>query len=607
MSVPNLNPDDLELPDLPDSILESKGPVIDSSDEFPLPAWDFDDDLAGADVLFPEGIEPTAEEIPAGKPVERVTDPLAGQTHELSLPSTALPGPEGEAEAEFSFFPPDDRSLDDDYFQEGLDPEPPSTPSPGSSPSDNPTLKVVELPLPKVAWDKAGSHLKDQARVPTPPAAPSMDPRSVAIPSVSLEPQGGADFIRPLRRDSWTLPEIPPTSVPPSFSPDTASPVEPPSSVAMPPSERMLETVIEFEPETVVVPIQETPRSKSKNAPVEQYVQKMAGKRMEAPAKRTVRPWIPAVGVAALVLGYFVSPPLFDRIVAPNLDVPVMVVGSVPQGEVYAGDTLLGTSPMALNAETAARDDLQVRKAGYQPLDVPAYKADGGGADKLLTFTKPLSVKPVKVAWDGLPQGAEVWWNGKKADIAKIATVKPGTYSVKAKTKSRPAVTLDLKVAPGAEKPLAAGQAIRGAFDKQPKASINFKAPNKGSSGKAVTFYVESVGGGSPFSTEVKGKAGSASSVYLPRAGKYRVSFDGDGRFKAVSKSFEAKASSSDKLELSLTEQPPVATVSQQPSSSSGSGYSQPTYYQPSYSPPPAYYPSSGGGGGGGRIAPPAF
>ncbi len=579
MSVPNLNPDDLELPDLPDSILESNGPVIDSSDEFPLPAWDFDDDLAGADVLFPEGIEPTTEEIPSGKPESRAV----------------------ETKRTVSSVPSDEQCLDDDYFQKGLEPEKSTDASRAATfDSSNSALGTEDVLLPKVAWDKAGPQFKDRAQVPPPPPPPSMGSADLSIPSVSLDHQDGQEFIRPLRRDSWTLPEV--AALSPERVQQTPSA---PASGARPPSEAMLEAVFEFEPEPIEIPIQEAPDAQSSGAPVEEYVQKMAGKRVGAPPKRAVRPWVPAVGVAVLVLGYLTGPMLFERALAPYLDIPVLVVGAVPQGEVYAGDTLLGTSPMALDAETAAREDLQIRRAGYQPLEVPAYRAGEGEPDRLVTFSKPLAAKPVPITWEGLPQGAVIWWNGQKTDIGKISSAKPGSYSVKAKTSSRPAVTLNLKVAPGDDKPLAAGQLVRSAFDMQPKASISLKAP--GSGGSTVTFLVESVGETSAYSAEVKVKAGSANSLYLPAPGKYRLSFDGDGRFQAVSKSFEAKAASAGKVELSLAKQPPAPVVSQGPSSPSGSGYSPPPYYQPTYSPPPAYYPSGGGGGGGGRIAPPAF
>lgn len=614
MSAPNLNPDDLEIPDLPDNIRESSGPVIDSSDEFPLPAWDFDD-MSGADVLFPEGSEPTAEEFPVERStsVAVASEPVQTPSRQAVSPVSAPSNSVRPLEVELPPLPGDDESLDDDYFQEGLEPE--FAQDPGSVPLST-SKAPPDQPLPRVAWDKAGGHFRDKVSAPPPPAPPTVSQHHISLPSVTLDPVDEPEYVGPGRRDSWTLPSNQDLSantwvgsLASSHSESLAdrqssTPTQP---VPMPPAERMFD---EPTPSQWADAVQETPVFRANDAPVEEYVRKVAVKRDEQVVKRKVRSWVPIGGCVLLALGYFLSPSLFDKLAVTNLDVPVMVVASSPQGEVFAGETLLGQAPLALNAETAARTDLQIRKAGFLPLSIPALTLESDSPDKIHSFSKPLAAKPVAVTWDGLPKETVIWWNGAKVEVSKLASTKPGRYNVKAKTKDRPPVTFSLKVPAGSDTPFEAGQAVKAAFDKQPRPTVAFKSPDKGSSGKSLTFYVESVGGASKFSREVKGKAGGEASVYLPGPGKYIVIFDGNGDFQSVSKKFEVKPSSTSKVELALSKRPPVSAVSQQPSAPTGQGYSQPTYHQPSYSPPPAYYPSGGGGGGGGgggRIAPPAF
>lgn len=623
MSASNLNPDDLELPDLPDTIRKSGGPVIDSSDEFPLPSFEFDDDMAGADILFPEGAEPTQED-------RRAAGAAQKSTPALNLPGAELPkfapSPPSPSVVELPPFPPDERSLDDDYFEAGLteeikpkNPEPtaPQAKSEGTTPP--PVATPSEQKGPAAVQSKQAKSPAVSSPV-APPAPAVGQAHKISLPSVTLEPDR-PDFSKvPTHRQEWTqpgppeafkpravaenVPPPPPAGTLPKASPASANDLffeakstkpqtieSPPVAPPPPPSEALLEQASKPEEEI----------------PVEQYVRKVKIRRVDDDDKKRFRVWLPAVGLAVLVTAYFASTPLFDKLLAVHQDNPVLVVSSEPEGQVYAGEELLGDAPLSLNAEMAARADIEIRKPGYETLSVPAFQKKEGETDKIHSYFKPLKVKPVSLSWAGLPDGSVVWWNGKQTPLEKLTSAAPGQYTVKVKAKGRPAVSTKLELKPGSDAAFAAGAQVQTALDKQPTQSIHLKAPDKKTTGKALSYLVESAGG-ETFSEKVKSKSGDSASVVLPAAGKYKVTFEGNGDFKSVSKTFEAKAGESGKLEIALVKQPPVAAAPAQ-GSSSGS-YSQPqTYYQPRYNPPPRYYPSGGGSGGGsgGRIAPPAF
>lgn len=623
MSASNLNPDDLELPDLPDTIRKTEGLVIDSSDEFPLPSFEFDDDLAGADILFPEGAEPTQED-------RRAAGGAQKSTPNLSLPDVELPkfapSPPSPSVVELPPFPPEERSLDEDYFEAGLTEETKSKSSePAGSPA-KPEDKPADSTATRAVTQEQAAAQDIQAKGPNPPSpaappAPAVgQAHKISLPSVTLEPDR-PDFSKvPTQRQEWTqpgppeafkprevtenVPPPPPGGTLPKATPASANELfyeakatkpqtieSPPVAPPPPPSEALLEQASKPE----------------EDIPVDQYVRKVKIRRVDDDDKKRFRVWLPAMGLALLVAAYFTSTPLFDKMLAVPHDNPVLVVSSEPEGQVYAGEELLGDAPLSLNAEMAARSDIEIRKPGYETLPIPPYQKKEGETDKIHSYFKPLKAKPVSLSWAGLPEGSVVWWNGKQTPLANLTKAAPGLYTVKVKAKGRPAVSTKLDLKSGSDNAFAAGAQVQAALDKQPTQSIRLKAPDKKTTGKALSYLVESAGG-EAFSEKVKSKAGDSASVVLPAAGKYKVSFEGNDDFKSVSKTFEVKAGESGKLEIALVKQPPAATAPAQ-GSSSGS-YSQPqTYHQPTYSPPPRYYPSGGGSGGGsgGRIAPPAF
>ena len=632
----DLDPEDLSLPGLPDDIELESGPVIDSSDEFPLPS--FGDEIS-ADLLFPVD-EQTAEELPAARakppvppaaekprapvaekpaapkaekpPTPAAEKPAAPKAEKpptpaaeervppkaqekprpdqpkLELPAAELPDFSTHEVVDLPPFPAEGQSLDDDYFEEGLEEE---------KPASKETLKVPLPPIPPEVLEEASS----------PPPGTS-EKITLSVPSVTLD-----------------VDEFP--SEPPLFTVSSQSkepltaPGAPQASVESKQEEADADApVAEAEDlffEARQATAQETPPPSKEQVsredwveevPVEEYVRKVQIRRRSRPGKPKFRPWIAAVGVLAVGAAYILSPPFFGKMNSVQVPTPFLVIGSVPKGQVFAGDELLGDTPLALTEEQAARQDLQIRKPGYETVTVPSREADKEKFDKVHTFSRPLQVSPVELSWSGIPEGSTIWWNGSKTEPSSLSKVQPGTYTLKVKVPDRPAISSQIQVEPreATAGALNLATAVEAEFAKQPKASIAVKAPDEKLAGKAISVSVKSLNPELPFATTLKTKSGDTTSVVLPGAGKYKVSFVGDSSFKAASQTFEAEAASESNLEIALAKQPPKPVEAQPQAGNSNPGYRPPAYrpYRPR---PRPYYPSGGGSGGGGRIAPPAF
>ena len=206
---------------------------------------------------------------------------------------------------------------------------------------------------------------------------------------------------------------------------------------------------------------------------------------------------------------------------------------------------------------------------------------------------------PVKLSWEGVPEGASLWWNGVPKKQQELTEVQPGTYQVKAKPANRPAVTVEVALEPGGPSSFQVGQALQAEFAKQPTMSVGLTLPEK-TTAKNLGVTVKSLDEKKPFSETLKVSGDGKASLVVPEAGKYKLSFAGDKTFKPLSQTVELASGSAQDVTLTLAKQPPpkVAPVN---TGSSGGGY-QPPVYRPYR--PPVYRPS---GGGGGRIAPPSF
>jgi len=312
--------------------------------------------------------------------------------------------------------------------------------------------------------------------------------------------------------------------------------------------------------------------------------------------KKSVRPWVPAAGVACLVVAWFASKPLFQGLSEVEVSVPARVVASRPQGEVFVGEESLGTGPVPLSPDQAKKP-ATVRLKGYVPLSVPPLTEipTEGPVSK---FLQPLEVAPVALNWSGLPDGSTVWWNGKKSTLDGLQEVLPGDYKVKVKAPDRPAVQVGVSV--GVGESVDVSKKVAEALARQPQVKLGVTPPDEKTKVGSVSLKVSRIGEGTGFTETVKLGPGKSAELNLPEPGKYKVAFAGDQDFKAASKTVELAEGGSEDVTLGLVKRPPKQVAPSNP----GNTYrpNRPTYRPPVYRPRPR--PS---GGGSGRIRPPAF
>jgi hypothetical protein len=530
---PDIDPQELALPDIADDMNLSKGPVIDTSDEFPLPDFGEEPDPK---VLFPEATEediPNVASVEKAKPIAKKPEakkPEEPKKLELKLPSLDDVGKrswssEGKPLSEMSFPSSDIQfSEDDDYFE--------------------PQLQLVRQP--------------------------SAEPESLA-----------------------PLPPLPP--LPPAVVMDERSRPAPaaPAAPASPPVQKAAKAEVASPAEETAPP----KSSETENSPVAKYVRKVKVKR-KGEGGRKVRPWVPIAGVIALGVGYFASQPFLADLEGQVKPAPVLIVASEPRGEVFAGETSLGKTPIAFTTDEVA-PGMEVRLAGHQTMVVPevGQRDDNKPPQK---FMLQLVQSPVVLSWDGLPEGSTVWWNGEKKTPAELKEMKPGKYSVKAKPSDRPAVSLEIALEP-TEGPFQLGQALQAELAKQPSMTVSLTLPEKAKA-EGLGISVKSLDEAKPFKGSLKVSGDSTASLTVPEAGKYKISFAGDKSFKPTSQTVELASGATEEFSLKLDKKPPPKVT---PTNTSGGG---PAYrpsrpaYRPTYR--PTYRPS---GGGSGRIRPPSF
>ena len=119
---------------------------------------------------------------------------------------------------------------------------------------------------------------------------------------------------------------------------------------------------------------------------------------------------------------------------------------------------------------------------------------------------------------------------------------------------------------------------------------------------KDLAVAVKGVGKGNSFSSSLRVSHNKKGKLVFPGPGKYKLSFAGNDKYKAVSQTVELAEGASKSVSLSMAKQPPRPVA--RPAAPTSPSYqpSRPTYrpYRPTYRP-------SRPSGGGGRIAPPSF
>ena len=549
-SSPDIDPKELTLSEFPEDIKLDGGPVIDTSEEFPLPDFGGDSD-PDPDLLFPAEGEPTTEDVRNDSPLPPLDTSDPPEELNLELPSLDDIGKrdwreEGKPLSELSFPSSEiEFSDDDDYFEPRLELV--------RQPSSDPSRLEPQPPLPPLpGFDPPVAPRAKPPASPTPPAAKAPPPQT-------------------------------------EVSPAKAAPVPGKQSQPSPP-----------EPKAVAADSGKNEARGSgelRKSPVAKYVRKVKVKR-KGSDKRAVRPWVPVAGLVLLGVGYFASQPFLADLEGKEIPTAVMIVASQPKGEVYLGDQSLGETPIALTrAEVAS--GMEVRRDGFETLIVPelGQREDDKPPQKFLLELVP---SPVKLSWEGVPEGTSLWWNGVQKKQQELTEVQPGTYQVKAKPADRPAVTVEVALQPGGPSSFQVGQALEAEFAKQPTMSVGLTLPEK-TTAKNLGVTVKSLDEKKPFSGTLKVSGDAKASLVVPEAGKYKLSFAGDKTFKPLSQTVELASGTAQDVTLTLAKQPPPKVEPVSSGSSSGGGY-QPPAYRPYR--PPVYRPS---GGGGGRIAPPSF
>ena len=550
-SSPDIDPKELTLPELTDDMKLDGGPVIDTSEEFPLPDFGSDSEV-DPDVLFPAEGEPTTEDVRNDSPLPPLDTGDESEDLDLELPSLDDIGKrdwrdEGKPLSELSFPSSDiEFSDDDDYFEPRLELV--------RQPSSDPEILEAQPPLPPL---------------------PGFDPKPAASREAPPEPPQAPK----------AEPPIPPPAAPsPPPAPVRAKQSEPAKAPPPAPPKESQE---------------ERTSGELAKSPVAKYVRKVQVKR-KGGKKQAVRPWVPVAGLVLLAVGYFASQPFLADLEGKEIPAAVMIVASQPKGEVFLGEQSLGQTPIALTSEEVA-SGMEVRREGFETLIVPelGQREDSKPPQKFLLELVP---SPVKLSWAGIPDGTSLWWNGVAKKQQELTEVQPGTYQVKAKPADRPAVTVEVALAPGGESSFEVGQALQAEFDKQPTMSVGLAVPEKASA-KNLGISVKSLDEKKPFTGSIKVSGDGKASLVVPEAGKYKLTFAGDKVFKPASQTVELASGAAQDVTITLAKQPPPKVEPVSSGGTGGGGY-QPPVYRPTYR--PTYRPS-GGSGGGGRIAPPSF
>ena len=419
-----------------------------------------------------------------------------------------------------------------------------------------------------------------------------------------------------------------PRAEPKRPEPAHVPPPPPPSAFAMPPSESAFQGLPDTKTNdsvfgaSVTSPTNKSfgrtgfaapPTELSTRIPVDGYVARVSEKRQLLGSGKKVRPIVPGVALLAAGLIFLVSKPVFSVLNSVSTREPVVVLASVPKSEVFDGEVSLGMTPLAMEADLA-RKPLELRKEGFETGLVAPWEPDNekGPVEKVV---HSLVGKPLALSWEGLPKDSVVWWEGSKIKPQDLNSAVPGKYSLKVKPGDRPAVLMDLDISPDGldGQAFQVAKSVQKKLDLQPTVGVALKFPDGFSKSGKLSVKVTSLEAAYPFSSTVNATGTEKTSLILPSAGKYKISFSGDRSFKPTAQTLTLGDSEEKAVELSLAKAPPpvvAAPVYRAPAHrSSTPAYrpARPVYRpRPAYRPPPRRY-SGGGGGGSGRIAPPAF
>lgn len=180
------------------------------------------------------------------------------------------------------------------------------------------------------------------------------------------------------------------------------------------------------------------------------------------PAKKPkVRPWLPVVGVLLAGAAFYAGPKLFKPPPPPeDLDDIRLVISSIPPSEVYRGEELLGPTPQTVVRQEQG-EIIRLVKDGYVTQSVGFHSAR---PEKVGRVIMTLSFLGIPLDWEGMPEEAEVIWDGKPQPLNLLKEASPGEHLVKVGFPEGPPVLFKFALDPpqGAQRPepFKAGQRV---------------------------------------------------------------------------------------------------------------------------------------------------
>lgn len=179
------------------------------------------------------------------------------------------------------------------------------------------------------------------------------------------------------------------------------------------------------------------------------------------PPKRKVRLWLPVVGVLLAGAAFYAGPRVFKAPPEPaELNDIRLVVSSNPPSDVYRGEELIGPTPQTV-IRMEQGEVLRLVKEGYVTQSVGFHSAR---PEKVGRVIMNLSFLGIPLDWAGLPEGAEIVWDGKPQPLTLLKEASPGEHLVKVILAEGPPVLFKFSLDPpqGAEKqePYMIGQQV---------------------------------------------------------------------------------------------------------------------------------------------------
>lgn len=304
------------------------------------------------------------------------------------------------------------------------------------------------------------------------------------------------------------------------------------------------------------------------------------------PIEEEPTPWLKIGGAVFLVFGLIVSMVIASRFFSKPPPTKVLIRSKPSKASVFLREEYLGVTPLVVEIEDPEVVPTLTLE-GYETASMPPpVDSEDGGPKKAYVVFQQLSFP---LDWAGLPEGAQVWWEGSES---KPESVVVGDYKLKVKPAGQTSFSWVLSVPWNEGKAFPVGRAVAKEVEKRPVLKLSLSGVSK------ADVIVK---GGKQFSETVT-LGNKPSSVTLPKAGKYLVKVNGNYSHGSFEKEVTVKEGANQSLKVALSKPAPASS-----SGNSGGGWSNSGgYSQPrGYSRPPVYH--GGGGGGPGRIAPPSF